>query len=233
MSKAALTSEGYKKRVATITKARKEALKTASKMHVKLQRGNKKTGSNCWTVSLMPVIDCGNCSKCGHNCYDLKADLIYPAVIADRAKNSAIHKIDPDRYWAEIDTQVKANHVNELRINVGGDLNDDDFAYVAKLGRQNRGTMILFFTKNYKGINTFLEHHRFPKNVRPIMSNWEGLPMENPHHLPESHVLYEDGRTTAPEYGAYYCGGNCSDCVIKGEGCWNLKRNEHVIFVAH
>lgn len=233
MSKAALTNEGYKRRVSTLTKARKEALKTASTMHVKLQRGNTKTGQNCWTVSLMPVIDCGNCKQCGHNCYDLKADLIYPAVIADRAKNSAIHKIDPERYWNEIDAQVKANFVTQLRINVGGDLSNDDFAYVAKLGRQNKNTMILFFTKNYKGINAFLEHHRFPKNVRPIMSHWEGLPMENPHRLPESHLVYDDGRTTGPEFGGYYCGGNCTECAIKGEGCWTLRRGEHVLFHAH
>lgn len=233
MAKAALTNDGYQKRVATITKARKEALKTASKMHVKLQQGNKKTGQNCWTVSLMPVIDCGNCKQCSHNCYDLKADLIYPAVIKDRAKNSAIHKVDPERYWAEIDAQVKANFVSELRINVGGDLSDDDFAYVAKLGRQNKNIMILFFTKNYKGINAFLEKHRFPKNVRPIMSTWEGLEMENPHNLPQSHVLYDDGRTTAPEYGAVYCGGNCSDCMLESKGCWTLKKNQHVIFKVH
>lgn len=233
MAKAALTNEGYKKRISTITKARKEALKTASNMHVKLQPGNRKTGSQCWTVSLMPVVDCGNCKHCSHNCYDLKADLIYPAVIADRAKNSAIHKIDPARYWAEIDAQIKANFVIQLRINVGGDLSDDDFEYVAKLGRRNKNTMILFFTKNYKGINAFLEHHRFPKNVHPIMSRWEGMEMVNPYHLPESHLLYDDGRTTAPEYGSYYCGGNCTECFFKEEGCWNLKKNESVIFRAH
>lgn len=233
MAKAALTNDGYQKRVATITKARKEALKTASKMHVKLQRGNKKTGQNCWTVSLMPVIDCGNCKQCSHNCYDLKADLIYPAVIKDRAKNSAIHKVDPERYWAEIDAQVKANFVSELRINVGGDLSDDDFAYVAKLGRSNPNTTILFFTKNYKGINAFLDKHRFPKNVRPIMSAWENTPMQNPHRLPESHVLYEDGRTTAPEFGSVYCGGNCSECMFESKGCWVLKKGESVIFRAH
>ena len=233
MSSYALKDESFKRRVKNLRDVRKKCEKSASKMHVKLQPGNTKTGKNCWTVSLLPVVDCGNCSKCGHNCYDLKADLIYPAVINDRAKNSAIHKIDPERYWQEISDQIKANFVKELRINVGGDLSDDDFAYVAKLGRQNKETMILFFTKNYKGINAFLEHHRFPKNVHPIMSNWHGLKMDNPHGLPESHVLYEDGQTTAPSYGAYYCKGNCSQCAWLGEGCWNLKRKEHVVFHAH
>jgi hypothetical protein len=228
-----LTNEGYKKRLGTCKQAAKDAKKTASSIHVKLQRGNKKTGDACWTVSLMPVIDCANCARCKQNCYDLKADLRFPKVVEDRAKNSAIHKMDPRRYWSEIDTQIKANYVTQLRINVGGDLSDDDFLYVAQLGRANKNTMILFFTKNYKGINAFLEHHRFPKNVRPIMSAWQGLEMDNPHKLPQSHVLYEDGRTTAPEYGAYYCGGNCTECAFKGEGCWTLKRGEHVIFKAH
>ena len=228
-----LTDAGYKKRLNTCMDARKEAIKTADKMHVKLQKGNSKTGQNCWTVSLMPVIDCANCKECRQTCYDLKSDLRFPAVVKDRAKNSAIHKIDSARYWKEIDEQVKANYVRELRINVGGDLNDDDFAYVAQLGRKNRNTMILFFTKNYKGINKFLENHRFPKNVHPIMSNWEGVKMVNPHHLPESHVLYEDGRTTAPEYGAVYCGGNCSECMVGSKGCWVLKKGESVIFRVH
>lgn len=233
MSKYELTLEAYNKRVAKLVRAQKDAMRKVHQLHVKLQRGNRKTGQNCWTVSFLPVVDCKNCKQCGTNCYDLKADCIYPAVIADRAKNSAIHKADPDRFWAEVDAEVKANFVRELRINVGGDLNDDDFAYVAKLGRQNKNTTILFFTKNYKGINEFLDHHRFPKNVRPIMSTWEGLKMVNPHGLPQSHLLYDDGRTTAPEYGAYYCGGNCSECAFKGEGCWTLKKHEHVIFHAH
>lgn len=232
MGKAPFTEAGLKKRVSTITKERNKALKCADEMHVRLQPGNRKTGSSCWTVSLMPVIDCCNCSECSRNCYDLKADLMYKTVVADRARNSAIHKVNPKRYWAEIDSQIKANCVTQLRINVGGDLSDDDFAYVASLGRKNKKTMILFFTKNYKGINKFLEHHRFPKNVHPIMSCWPGVKMENPNHLPESHLLYDDGTTTAPEW-AYYCGGNCTRCAYEGSGCWNLKKNEHVMFHVH
>lgn len=227
-----LTDAGYKKRLNTCMDARAKALKDVDNLHVKLQQGNSKTGKSCFTVSLMPVIDCVNCKECRQACYDLKADLRFPRVVADRAKNSAIHKADPFRYWSEIDAQIKANYVTELRINVGGDLTDEDFAYVAQLGRTNKNTMILFFTKNYKGINSFLEHHRFPKNVRPIMSHWPGVKMINPHHLPESHLLYKDGTTTGPDW-AYYCGGNCSECAFNAEGCWNLKKNEHVLFKVH
>jgi ferredoxin len=204
-----------------------------SNQHVKLQQGNRKTGVNCWTVSILPIVDCCNCGGCVFTCYDGRNDMIYPSVIADRARNSAIHKVEPQRYWSEIDKQIKANFVTELRLNVGGDLTDEDFKYVRALGRSNPNTMILFFTKNYDGINKFLDEDSFPSNVKPIMSAWEGMECDNRHNLPMSHVLYEDGRTTAPEYGATYCGGNCSECAFKGEGCWNLKRGEHVIFRAH
>ena len=228
-----ISNEAIENRIKKLIEKRNEMMNNIDNVHVKLQKGNRKTGSNCYTVSLAPIIDCSNCSGCKGQCYDIRNDVIYPQVIADRAKNSAIHKMQPNRYWHEIDQQIKANFVTELRLNVGGDLTDNDFEYVATLGKENPRTMILFFTKNYKGINKFLENNSFPENVKPIMSAWEGMEMDNPHNLPCSHVLYEDGRTTAPEYGAVYCGGNCSECAFNGDGCWNLKHGEHVIFKAH
>ena len=228
-----ISNEAIENRIKKLIEKRNEMINVLDDIHVKLQRGNRKTGANCWTVSLAPIIDCANCSGCKGQCYDIRNDVIYPSVVADRARNSAIHKYEPTRYWDEIDQQIKANFVTELRLNVGGDLADYDFHYVAELGRKNPKTMILFFTKNYDGINRYLDKHDFPENVHPIMSAWEGMEMDNPHNLPCSHVLYEDGRTTAPEYGAVYCGGNCSECAFNGDGCWNLKHGEHVIFKAH
>ena len=228
-----ISNEAIQKRIQKLLEERITMMEAISDLHVKLQRGNHKTGANCWTVSLAPIIDCVNCSGCKGQCYDIRNDLIYSQTIKDRARNSAIHKIDPERYWNEIDMQVKTNFVTELRINVGGDLTNDDFAYVAELGKRNPRTMILFFTKNYDGINKYLDNNEFPENVHPIMSAWEGMEMDNRHNLPCSHVLYADGRTTAPEYGAVYCGGNCSECAFNEEGCWTLRNGEHVIFKAH
>ena len=222
-----------KTRLRRIKDIREQLKLKVDELHVRLQRGNRKTGANCWTVSLLPVIDCNNCSECMWNCYDLKNDLMYKNTIFDRCRNSVIHEVDREKFWKEVDYGVKANYVTQLRINVGGDLSDDDFQYVANLGKDNPKTMFLFFTKNYKGINTFLADNSFPENVHPIMSAWLGVEMNNPYNLPCSHVLYEDGRTTAPEYGAIYCGGNCSECAFKSEGCWTLKQGEHVIFKVH
>lgn len=228
-----IATEKLMNRVTKMLEIRSEYLKDIENVHVRLQKGNSKTGANCWTISLIPVADCPNCKGCMKECYDLRNVCFQPAVQNDRARNSALHKADKKRFWDEVDIQVKANFVMELRINVGGDLDNEDFAYVAELGKRNPKTMILFFTKNYSGINAFLESNNFPENVRPIMSAWEGMEMNNIHNLPCSHVLWEDGRTTAPQYGAVYCGGNCSECAFKGEGCWTLKRGEHVIFNAH
>ena len=221
------------KKLELLKERRAEMEKDIANLHVRIQKGNSKTGSRCYTVSLLPIIDCNNCSQCMWQCYDFKSNLRFDVHINDRCRNSVIHKLDQQRFWAEIDMQVKANFITELRINVGGDLSDSDFSYVAQLGRNNPKVRFLFFTKNYKGINKFLENSEFPENVHPIMSAWIGTEMENPYCLPEAHVLYEDGTTTAPEYGAIYCGGNCSECAFKDEGCWTLKRNEHVIFKIH
>ena len=220
-------------RVNKMLDMRKKYLEDIENVHIKIQKGNSKTGESCYTISLIPIADCKNCSECSETCYDICNVCYQPCVQNDRAKNSALHMADPKRFWDEVDIQIKAHFVREFRINVGGDLTDDDFAYVAELGRKNPNTMILFFTKNYNGINEFLNENEFPENVKPLMSAWIGMEMSNPHNLPCSHVLWEDGTTTAPEFGSVYCGGNCSECAFKGEGCWTLKKGESVIFKAH
>lgn len=231
-----ISQEAISKRVKQMVNKREEYIRSGEveNLHVKLQKGNRKTGTNCWTVSLIPIADCGkNCKECSKDCYDVRNDCWMPSVQNDRARNSAIHKSDIARYWNEINIQIKANFVTELRINVGGDLTLQDFYYIKKIAEENPKTMILFFTKAYEDLNSFLDETEFPSNVKKIMSAWKDTPMENKHNVPVSHVLWEDGSTTAPEYGAVYCGGNCSECAFNGEGCWNLKNGESVIFKAH
>ena len=49
-----LTAEGYKKRLNAIRKVRREyAKKNVDKLHVKLQKGNSKTGVNCYKLQTM------------------------------------------------------------------------------------------------------------------------------------------------------------------------------------
>lgn len=228
-----MSMETIMKRVRKMVDLRDEYLKDIDNVHIKLQPGNSKTGKNCYTVSLIPIADCKNCSECKKECYDIINVCFQPAVQNDRARNSAVHMADPKRYWEEISMQVKCNYIPELRLNVGGDLVYEDFFHINKLAKENPKTDILFFTKNYDDINRFLDENEFEPNVYKLLSPWEGMEMDNRHNLPTAHVLYADGRTTAPEFGAIYCGGNCSACHLNLDGCFSLKEGQAVIFPAH
>ncbi len=270
-----MDAEKISNRVKQMVKLREEYIRNGiENTHVVLQPGNSKTGKKCWTTSLIPIADCHNCKGCWKECYDILNVCFQPLVQNDRARNSAIHKVNPALYWEQVDEQVKAKKATELRVNVGGDSNYTDFVHIGKLGLENSECDILFFTKEYEDLNRYIDEHiaeypdnyGFPHNVTPLISRWPGVTCNNPYNVPESHVLYADGSTTAPisnelrskidllvtmpetegrmkllldiivmmrEEGMYYCGGNCSECHFNKEGCWRLKKGEHVIFPAH
>lgn len=56
--------------------------------------------------------------------------------------------------------------------------------------------------------------------------------MDNPFRLPEAHVRYRDGSTTARD-DALDCGGNCTECALTDGGCWTLRTGEQVVFNEH
>lgn len=229
-----MSMESIMKRVKNMVALREEYIKDIDNIHVKLQQGNSKTGRSVYTVSLIPIADCGhNCKECKKQCYDVINVCFQPRVQNDRARNSAVHKVDPERFWNEISYGIKYNCVSTLRINIGGDVNATDLPLINKIAKENPKCDFLFFTKSYEEVNEYLNNNTFESNVHCIMSAWENTKMENPHNLPVSHVLYADGKTTAPEYGSYYCGGNCAMCKYNDEGCWTLKNGESVIFPAH
>lgn len=229
-----MSMENIMSRVNNMIALRNEYLKDIDNVHVKLQQGNSKTGRSVYTVSLIPLADCGaNCKECKKECYDIINVCFQPRVQHDRARNSAVHKADIERFWNEVSYGIKYNCVSALRINVGGDVCAADLPLINKCAKENPKCDFLFFTKSYEDVNEFLNNNTFEQNVHCIMSAWENTEMENPHNLPVSHVLYVDGRTTAPEFGSVYCGGNCATCHYNAEGCFSLKNGESVIFPAH
>lgn len=229
-----MSMEAIMNRVKNMVSLREKYIKDIDNVHVKLQQGNSKTGKSVYTVSLIPIADCGhNCKECKKQCYDVINVCFQPKVQNDRARNSALHKVDPERFWNEVSYGIKYNCVSTLRINIGGDVNATDLPLINKIAKENPKCDFLFFTKSYEEVNEYLNNNTFESNVHCIMSAWENTKMENPHNLPVSHVLYVDGKTTAPEYGSYYCGGNCAQCKYNDEGCWTLKKGQSVIFPAH
>ena len=202
------------------------------KKHVFISQGNKKVG-DVPSVSLLPVIDCGNCSKCKRSCYDLRHDIIMKECLRTRAVNSLICKHERERYFAEIDDYLAKHLRPAFRFHIGGDIVDDDyFARMVELSRKHRKVDFLVFTKMFHVVNGWIgTNGDLPPNLHVIFSGWIGLKMDNPYNLPTAHPII-DGVTSAPD-GAKYCTGNCTECYKEDRMCWTMGKGESILFAAH
>lgn len=200
--------------------------------HVYISAGNRKTGFAVPSVSLIPVRDCPNCGACSRLCYDLRNDCIYNSVTGTRAKNSALARLDTDRYFAEISAACKAFRF--FRWHIGGDiLNFAYFLGMLRVAAENEHTTFLAFTKCYDLVNRYIANGgAIPSNLQIIFSAWPGAEMANPYNFPTSSPVFADGSTAAP-VDALDCPGDCSACAVMGGGCWGLKPGQGVKFAAH
>lgn len=121
-----------------------------------------------------------------------------------------------------------------FRFHVSGDIPDSAYLeQIVCIAQRNPHCQILCFTKKYGIVNDYLARGEpLPSNLHLILSAWTGLEMRNPYSLPEAHVRYKDGSTTA-RLDAKECGGNCSECACTDSGCWTLQKGEQVIFNEH
>lgn len=234
-NKGAWNDESVRNMVKKMVNLRNEYMNDVENRHVKFCNGNRKTSKIFDTLSLLPVVDCPNCKGCMHICYDFRHDVIIPSVMKNRANNSAIHKADPERFWKEVELNIELRGTMFLRINVGGDLLYDDFTPLNEIAKRHKEVTFHFFTKNYDGINKWLdENGAFEKNIKAIISNEEGMGFSNPHHLTEFSIYYPDGSCTAPTYGATFCKGNCSRCFLGNEdGCATEEIGAHIVCPLH
>lgn len=115
------TKEGFNKRMSSLKAFLKDAEKNVKNLHISISVCNTKLGA-IPSVSLLPVIDCGNCKACKLSCYDLRHDLMYKECKSSRAKNSAIYAADPERYFREIDAWLTLNYPRAFRWHIGGDI---------------------------------------------------------------------------------------------------------------
>lgn len=223
-----------------VRKAKEERdmlLENVRNLHVSLQNGNNKTGMMSKTVSLYPVLDC-NCDgcPCAEICYDMRHDIINKDCRKYRLINSAIHKADPERYWWEIEKKVKEEFCIFLRGNVGGDLTNDDYLFLFDMCKRNERCTCQYFSKNYNGGNNAIKANRgeLPDNLKLMYSRLPNLECENPYEIPESHINFGVGCPfTGPEYGAYFCNGNCTECFYDMKGCIGAKRRDNIVLNYH
>lgn len=221
-------------------------------MSVSISKGNGKMGA-IQSVSLPSGITCRPCA-CMEKCYAKRIERLRKSVRDAYQNNYNILTTEPDVYWREVEAAIMLSRY--FRFHVSGDIPDEEYLdRMVGIAKRNPHCEILSFTKKYEIINDYINkkymdsiagttiHPQFydmsmvtklviPQNLHIIFSAWVGLPMVNPFSLPEAHVRYRDGSTTASAT-AHECGGNCTECAVTDGGCWVLQRGEQVVFNEH
>ena len=200
-------------------------------MPVSISKGNSKMGG-IPSVSLPAGITCRSDCECSRKCYAKKLERLRPSVRDAYQNNLALLQNDPDTYWREVEASVMLSRF--FRFHVSGDIPNDAYLFkMVKIAERNPHCQILCFTKKYDIVNRHLSvHGAFPENLHILLSAWRGLAMDNPHGLPEAHVRYRDGTTTARS-DAVMCGGNCTECALTDCGCWTLRPGQQIVFNEH
>ena len=190
----------------------------ADEIRLCISTGNRKIG-RVMNVSLPPILSCGNCRECKKLCYDIKAVLQYPGTVADaRMRNFTVLKKDRDGFFARIDAAMSRRRKNKFfRWHVAGDIVDIDyFDRMVKIARDHPDFTIWTYTKMYAVVNAWIDAHgALPSNFTVMFSEWRGMPMENPHGMPEFRVVFKDETPPA----GFYCPGNCDLCKNLHRGC--------------
>lgn len=200
-------------------------------MRVSISPGNSKMGS-IPSVSLPAITTCRSCD-CANKCYAAKLERLRPNVRNAYQNNLDILLNDPDTYWREVEAAIMLSHF--FRFHVSGDITTNDyFDHMVSIASRNQHCHILCFTKKFDIVNSYLSKHRgeMPSNLHVIFSGWPGLQMDNPFQLPEAHVVFRDGTTTA-RTDAVLCGGNCTECAVTDGGCWSLTNGQQIVFEEH
>lgn len=185
-----LTADKIAARLRGMMMARAEYEKNVGDFHVYISQGNRKTGA-IPSVSLIPVADCINCKSCAGSCYDLRNDCIYNGVRDSRAKNSAIWRRDPERYFNEISAFCRLSWPRFFRWHIGGDIQTVSYlAGMVRVAVENPTVNFLAYTKSNRIVNSFIKNGgQIPENLTIIFSNWFGAILENPYNFATSNPL--------------------------------------------
>lgn len=198
--------------------------------NVKISPGNSKLGA-IPSVSLPSIVTCRQCA-CHSKCYAQRLERMRPAVRNAYRNNLQVLEADPSTYWREVEASIMMSRF--FRFHVSGDVPSFDYLVnMVAVAKRQTHCEILCFTKKYDLVNTYIaQNGDLPCNLHVIFSGWLGLEMSNPFELPEAHVRYRDGFTTARD-DAVECGGNCTECAQADGGCWGLQKGQQVIFNEH
>ena len=195
--------------------------KRLSEIKVCLSDGNRKIGK-VMNVSTAPVFCCGNCAECRHLCYDIKACFQYENVRDARARNTVLARQNPEEYFRQIDEAISRRRTNKyFRWHVAGDiLNYAYFENMVRIAEKHPDFLFWTYTKMYWIVNQYIDNHGpLPSNLHVMFSEWRGMPMDNPHGMPEFRVVFHDDAVKPDPKTCHYCPGNCDICKALHRGC--------------
>lgn len=191
------------------------------------------------SVSLPAGETCRKDAPCYQKCYARRLEAFRTTVHDSYVDNLAVLIQDPSVYWREVEASIMMSRY--FRFHVAGDIPDPDYLErMMYVTNRNQHCDVLCFSKQYEIGDDYLRRHEksdpiglgVPKNMHFVYSVWKGLECPNPYRMPEAHILYKDGTTTArPD--AIPCGGNCTDCAKHEGGCWKLKRGDQLVIKEH
>lgn len=204
-------------------------------LQLSISKGNSKMGDIA-SVSLLPIVTCDRLCECTKNkdikCFASKIAKLRKSVYDAWKRNTDIYMYHRDLYWQQVEVAIACNRV--FRFHVSGDMPDRDYIFnVIRLANKYPSCDIIIFTKRYEWVNKALDAiGSYPNNLHLLFSVWKNFPCDNKYSIPEAHILYKDGFTTAKD-GAKWCNGNCTTCFLENDGCFSLKKGEQVIFKQH
>lgn len=194
-----------------------------------ISKGNVKMGE-IQSVSLPPIVTCVENCTCAKKCYAAKMCRRWKNVRESYNRNFEIFKNDSKMYWKQVDNALCMNRF--FRFHVAGDIPTYNYLIdMIETVRNNPHCEVLCFTKRYGFVNRALANGvELPSNLHLIMSDWEGMNMENPYNLPVAHVIFKGEE---PEENWNICSGNCLECAKANQNCWSIGKGEHVAFYEH
>lgn len=196
---------------------------------LKVSPGNTKMGL-IPSVSLPPIMTCRPDAPCKKDCYACKLCRIYKTVKAAYQSNLDLLNESWDGYFSQLDAAIKTTRY--FRLHVSGDFpNAAYFKACVIVAKNNPGTTILAFTKQYEIVNNYINKcGALPENFKVILSSWGAWKCDNPYNLPTSEVIFKGD--AVPDNWKI-CGGNCAECACRGVGCWELRGGETIAFYKH
>lgn len=222
------------------TKVAQHLINRVPQLRISISNGNKKMG-HIKSISLPPIKSfytgeriCIKCD-CNTDCYafcNIYRRQKQPAAAYE--DNYYTLKNDPDLFWRTVEEAIMTSR--SFRWHVSGEiLNMDYLNHMVDIAKRNSHCEMLCFTKKFPLVNLWIKKNgNIPDNLHIIFSAWKGLKMCNPYHLPECHIIYKDGSTTASEEKtSYICSGNCTECFCKNKLCFALKKNEQILIHQH